>query len=175
MARRFREFEKKGISGTPTNPFEFNSRGDLLNMAGSSGSKATNPWNEEKSELGFRTLSDSSSSEDKPLLKTVALKRRSQALGPTNTHKPTKPLAQDQPAGGSRPMQIQPIRLCETCGLEGGAAKITVPCHLCKVVWHVACIRRHLPPDFNLHLAEEFQLCCPQCVYPVGGRWDQLM
>ena len=172
MAQRFREFEKKGIPGTPTNPYEFNSHGDLLNTGSSSGSKAAGLQSEKKPAFGFPTSPDLSSSDDEPLLKRA---RRPQAPGPTSTHKPNKPPAQNQPAGGSPSIHVRPIRSCETCGLEGGAAKVTVPCHLCRATWHVTCIRHRLPPDFDLQLAEEFQLCCPQCVYPIGGRWDQLM
>lgn len=63
---------------------------------------------------------------------------------------------------------------CSTCAVRGEAAKRTVKCDVCLLQWHRVCVKHLVSEEYDLDgTASHF--CCPQCVYPVHGRWDQLM
>ncbi|KAJ3528046.1 hypothetical protein NMY22_g9558 [Coprinellus aureogranulatus] len=63
------------------------------------------------------------------------------------------------------------IPSCKTCGIGRAAAKEVVYCDLCRLEWHAVCVRHLLPED----ITPSFRFCCPQCIYPIRGRWDQEM
>lgn len=174
MQQKFKDLASN--DGTPANPLDYTHFPTSNKQPSSSGRKRRTAKHEASppvasSSGAFRVIADdvhdldTGSSEEEALQKSAAAKS-SKRDGPTVTHIPVP-----NPAT----VTARSVPSCLTCGIQGAAEKITISCHLCKSDWHVACVRRYIPPYVDLMLLEDFAFCCPQCVFPVQGRWDQLM
>ncbi|KAJ3543689.1 hypothetical protein NMY22_g3056 [Coprinellus aureogranulatus] len=150
MTKNFESFEQLGNTGGPSRPLSI--------ASGMSGS--------ERAE----------SSSEEPLAEAT---KRGRRRGPTSTNKSTSAAREVSKACAKPPRQVPeeavlPIPSCASCSVRGEAAKQTIHCDICHLPWHTVCVKHMLPE--TPHPDEDALLfCCPQCIYPIQGHWDQLM
>lgn len=63
---------------------------------------------------------------------------------------------------------------CRECLHAASPSEKEVTCAACQAIWHEECVKHLLPVDY-MEGVEGCIWWCPDCVNPIGGRWDSEM